>query len=172
MMRSFFTRVRRAMTPRRWLRMPLVFGAVVALVVGLGAGTAFAFFTGVGTGSGTATVGTVLSVTVDVIASGTVTNKLYPGTSGDLKLKLDNPNSYPVTIVGITGNGTVTGSGGIGTCNTTGVTVTTNNALNITVASGSGVFVVIPSGVSMDATSDSGCQGATFQVPVTITVHK
>ena len=87
-------------------------------------------------------------------------------------MKLDNPNSYPVTIVGVTGNGTVTGSGGIGTCSTTGVTVPTNNALNITVASGSGVFVVIPNGVSMDTTSDSGCQGATFQVPVTITVHK
>lgn len=172
MMRSFFTRVRRALSPRRWRQAPLVFGSVIALVLGLGAGTAYAYFTGVGTGSGTTSVGTVQSVTVDVIASGTVTNKLYPGTSGDLKLKLDNPNSYPVTIVGITSNGTVTGSGGIGTCSTTGVTVPTNNALSITVASGTGVFVVIPNGVSMGATSDSGCQGATFQVPVTITVHK
>lgn len=165
-------RVLGAVSPRRWLRTPLIFGSVVALVVGLGAGTAYAFFTGVGTGSGTASVGNIQSVTVDLIASGTVTNKLYPGNSGDLKLKLDNPNSYPVTIVGITGNGTVTGSSGTGTCSTTGVTVPTSNALSIAVASGSGVFVVIPNGVSMDATSDSGCQGATFQIPVTITVHK
>jgi hypothetical protein len=170
--RSFFLRVRRALSPRRWRQAPLVFGAVLALVVGLGAGTAYAFFTGVGNGSGAASVGTTKSVTVDQIVSGSVTNKLYPGTSGDLKLELDNPNSYPVTIVGITSNGTVTGSGGVGTCSTTGVTVPTQTGLSISVASGTGVFVVIPNGVFMGATSDSGCQGATFQVPVTITVEK
>jgi hypothetical protein len=176
MKRSLLARVRRAMTPRRWVRKPLLFGAVVALVVGLGAGTAFAFFTGVGNGSGAASVGTVQSVTVDNIAFGTatVTTKLYPGaTNGDLKLKLDNPNSYPVTIVSIAaGTGTVAGSGGVGTCSTTGVSVNAQTGLSISVPSGTGVFVVIPNAVSMDATSDSGCQGATFQVPVTITVEK
>jgi hypothetical protein len=171
MKRSLLVRVRRAVSIRRWLRMPLVFGAVVALVVGLGAGTAFAYFTSSGSGSGTSSVGTVQSVTV-IEASGSVTNKLYPGASGDLLVELDNPNSYSVNIVGITGNGTVTGSSGIGTCSTTGVSVLTNNSLSIVVASGSNVSVVIPNGVSMDAASDSGCQGATFQVPVTITVHK
>ena len=171
MKRSFLARVRRALSPRRWLRMPLVFGSVVALVVGLGAGTAFAFFTGVGSGSGTASVGTAQSVTV-LAASGTVTNQLYPGVSGDLLVELDNPNSYSVDIISITGNGTVTGSGGVGTCTTTGVSVPTQTGLSIVVAPGSDVTVVIPNGVSMDATSDSGCQGATFKVPVTITVHK
>ncbi|HEY5304197.1 MAG TPA: hypothetical protein VIJ86_09095 [Acidimicrobiales bacterium] len=159
------------MSLRRWLRMPLVLGAVVALVVGLGAGTAFAFFTSSGSGSGTATVGTVQSVTV-VEASGTPTRKLYPGASGDLLVKLNNPNSYAVNIVSVTGNGTVKGSGGVGTCTTTGVTVATGTGFPIAVAPGNNVSVVVPNGVSMDTTSDSGCQGATFQIPVTITVHK
>jgi hypothetical protein len=171
MKRSLLARVRRALSPRRWVRKPLLFGAVVALVVGLGAGTAFAYFTGLGSGSGAASVGTVQSVTV-LPATGTVTNLLYPGASGDLLVELDNPNSYPVTIVGITGNGTVTGSNGVGTCTTTGVTVPTQTGLSVTVASGSNVSVVIPDGVSMGTSSDSGCQGATFQVPVTITVEK
>lgn len=168
---SFFSRLRRAFSPRRWVRKPLLFGAVVALVVGLGAGTAFAYFTSLGSGSGVASVGTPQDVTV-VNASGTVTNLLYPGATGDLLVELDNPNSYPVTIVAIAANGTATGSGGIGSCVTTGVSANTQSGLSITVASGNNVAVVIPNGASMDATSDSGCQGATFSVPVTITVHK
>ena len=172
-------RLRRALSPRRWVRKPLIFGAVVALVVGVGAGSAFAYFTSLGSGSGTASVGTTpLSVTVEQ-ATGTVTNLLYPGdASGDLRVTLDNPNSYPVTIVGITGNGSASvSSAGIGTCNTTGVTVNTQSGLSIPVASDSNppnnpVSVVIPNGVSMNASSDSGCQGATFSVPVTVTVQK
>lgn len=176
MWRTFSTCVRRVLSPRRWRQAPLVFGSVVALVVGLGAGTAYAYFTGVGTGSGTTTVGgKPQSVTV-IEATGTVTNKLYPGGSGDLKLTLDNPNSYPVIIVGISGNGTVTGSGGIGTCSTTGVTVNAKTGLTLSVASdpappNNPVTYVIANGVSMNGTSDSGCQGATFQVPVLVTVH-
>lgn len=171
-MKSFFSYARRALSPRCWRRMPVVLGAVVALVLGLGAGTAYAFFTSAGSGSGTALTGTVHSVAV-LEASGTATNKLYPSGSGDLLLKLDNHlNSYSVKITSVVGNGAVTGSGGIGTCTTTGVSVPLLTNLSITVISGTSVSVVIPNGVSMDSTSDSGCQGATFQIPVTITVQK
>jgi hypothetical protein len=157
--------------------MPLVLGAVVALVLGLGAGAAFAYFTSTGSGSGAATTGTAQPVTV-LQTSATVTNKLYPGGSGDLRVKLDNPNGYPVTIVAIAaGSGTVTGSGGIGTCTNTGVSVSPQSGLSITVASdpnlpNNPVSVVIPDGVSMSTSSDSACQSATFQVPVAITVQK
>jgi hypothetical protein len=95
-----------------------------------------------------------------------------PGTSADLTLTLDNPNSYSVTIVSITQNGSVTAVGGSGTCSNTGVSVPAQSALNIPVASGAGVVVHIPNSVSMSATSDSGCQGASFHIPVTITVEK
>jgi hypothetical protein len=149
----------------------LVLGAAIALVLGLGAGTAFAFFTSSGSGSGTASTGSVESVTV-LGATGMVTNKLYPGGTGDLKVEFDNPNDFAVTITTVSGNGTVTGSGGIGTCSTTGVSVPTRTGLSISVVSGSDATVLIPNGVSMDATSDSACQGATFSVPVTLTVVK
>ena len=176
---SFLSPIRRAMSPRRWMRMPLVLGAVVALVLGLGGGTAFAYFTSSGHGSGVASTGTPQSVTV-VQATGTVTNKLYPGdATGDLLVELDNPNSYPVNIVGISpGTGSVTVLGGSGTCTTTGVTVNTLTGLSgLAVASdptppNNPVSVVVPSAVSMSAASSNGCQGVTFQVPVTITVHK
>ncbi len=156
--------------------MPLVLGAVVAVVLGLGAGTAFAYFTSTGSGSGTATVGTAQPVTVlQITGTVSVSPKLFPGaTNGALQINLDNPNP-PVKITSITGNGAVTGSDGIGSCNTTGVTVNTQSGLSIPVASGNPVSVTIPNAVSMDATSshsDPGCQGATFQVPVTITVQE
>jgi hypothetical protein len=168
-MRHFFTHVPRAFI-RWWRRAPLVVGAAVALVVGLAAGAAYGYFT-LGSGSGTASVGTVQSVTV-LAATGTPTSKLIPGTSADLALTLDNPNSYAVNIVSISQNGSVNAVGGIGTCSTTGVSVPTQTGLSISVASGSSVNVDIPNGASMSTSSDSGCQGASFHIPVTITVQK
>jgi hypothetical protein len=151
--------------------MPVVLGAVIALVVGLGAGVAYGYFTGSGAGSGVAITGGDPPVTV-IEASGTVTSELYPGASADLLVELDNPNNFSVDIVTITGNGTVTGSGGIGTCTSTGVTVPTQTGLSIPVAPGDNVVVHIPNGVTMGASSSSGCQGATFQAPIMITVEK
>ncbi len=169
---SFLSPIRRVISPRRWMRMPLVLGAVIALVLGLGAGTAYAYFTSTGHGSGAASAGTASPVTV-VQASGTVNSKLYPGASADLLVELNNPNSYSVNIVGVTaGTGTVTGTSGVSTCTNTEVTVPTQTGLSIAVAPGNGILVHIPNGVAMGTTPDSGCQGATFQVPVTITVQK
>ena len=154
---------------KRWTR--VVIGAVTAVTVGLAGGAAYAYFTSSGSGSGAASVGTPSPVTI-LQATGSVTNKLYPGATGDLLLTLDNPNSYSVTITSVSGNGTATGSGGIGICTNTGVSVSAESGLNVTVGSGSSVNVVIPGAAQMSSSSDSGCQGATFQVPVTITVHK
>jgi hypothetical protein len=152
-------------------RATMAAGAVAALTVGLAGGAAYAYFDGSGSGSGAATTGAPSAITV-LAATGTVTNKLAPGTIGDLRLTLNNPNSYAVTISGVAGNGVVTGSGGIGTCTTTGVSVPTQSGLSVSVASGSSVGVVIAGAVTMGATSSTGCQGASFQVPVTLTVQK
>jgi hypothetical protein len=150
----------------------ILIGAALALFVGLSGGAAFAYFTASGSGSGTAAAGTASPVTV-LDATGTVTNKLHPGSTGDLLVTLNNPNSYSVAITGVSGNGVATGSGGVGACSTTGVTVTPGlSGLNISVAPGNSVSVVISGAATMGTTSDSGCQGATFDVPVSLTVHK
>jgi hypothetical protein len=157
----------RAMTRRA----TMVAGAVAALTVGLAGGAAYAYFNGSGLGSGAATTGAPSAITV-LAATGTVTNKLAPGTTGDLRLTLNNPNSGAVTITGVAGNGVVTASGGIGSCSTTGVSVPNQSGLSVSVASGSSVSVVIPGAVAMNASSSTGCQGATFRVPVTLTVQE
>lgn len=147
--------------------------ATVPLVLGLCAGSAYALWRTSGSGSGTATVGTVRSVTVQA-ATAAPSTALTPNSTGDLVLTLDNPNAYSVTITGVTQNGTVAASGGIGACTTTGVSVpaAVNSGLSVTLASGTGVTVHIAGGAAMSSASDTGCQGATFQIPVTMTVQR
>jgi hypothetical protein len=139
-------------------------------VLGLGTGTAFAFFTSSGHGSGTASTGTPLSVTVNE-ATGTVSTPLFPGSTGDMRVSLSNPNTFAVTITTITLNGTITADGGHPGCTTTGVTLQTLTGLSINVPIGTNT-IDVPNAVAMGASSSNGCQGATFQIPVLITVHK
>jgi hypothetical protein len=156
---------------RIFRRAPLVVGGVVALVVGLGAGSAFAYFARPIHDSGAAGAGRAQPITV-VQSNGTVASKLYPGASADLIVEIDNPNNFPVDIVTVMASGAVTSSGGIGNCTTTGVTVPTQKGLSVTVAPGANVTVHIPDGVAMGPNSSSGCQGATFNVPVALTVRQ
>jgi hypothetical protein len=150
----------------------LVLTAAIALMIGVGVGSAFAFWSSHGTGSGTASTGTPAGVTV-LAATGTPSTKLIPNTSADLTVTLDNPNSYAVTITGVAQNGTVTPVGGTGcTAANAGVSVATQSLLTVSVASGSGVVVHLANAVAMSSGSASGCQGASFQIPVTLTVQK
>jgi len=154
----------------------LVLGALAASI-GLAAGSAFSYWTASGSGGGSAGVGTPQAVTV-VAATGTPSSQLIPGGSADLVLQLDNPNSYPVRIVGLSQRGSTvtpvgaTGSGTACTDTTTGVTVPTQTGISITVQAGSAQTVHVPTGVSMSTSSASGCQGATFQVPVNVVVQR
>ncbi len=157
---------------RRWRRAPVLLGLVVALLLGLVGGAAWAFFTSTGTGSGTATVGSIQPVTL-LAATGTPSSALQPGAHADLTLTVKNPNSYPVSITGLTQNGAPTVSGGTGcTAGNAGVTVPHQTGLNVGVTPGTAVVVHIPNGAAMSTTSASGCQGASFHFPVTITVRK
>jgi hypothetical protein len=155
-------------------------GAAVALLVVAAVGLVYAAWTASGGGSGyaKATSAQALS-TVDVSASTTAT--LYPGASGDLLLRIHNPNPYPVQVTSVTGNGTITADAGHSTCGSdgshpTGVTFTdqTGLAINVPDAStnsgdGNGNKQVTLSGaVQMSNGSDNSCQGATFTVPVSL----
>ena len=156
------TRARKLMT--------LLAGSVCFLSVGLLSGTAYAYFTGSGRGTGSATAGAPSAVNLDA-ASGTTTSNLVPGGSADLSVTLDNPNTFAVTIVATAANGNAAGSGSC-TVSTSGVAAANLTGLNISVPAGSGVTVDIPNGATMSTSSDSGCQGQTFHVPVTLTVER
>jgi hypothetical protein len=140
-------------------------------VLALG-GVAWAHFTASGSGSGQATAGTIDTVTLSASA-GTPSTPLYPGGTGDVSLEVNNPNHYAVTLVSVTSDGTITPDANHSSCTTTGVTFTNQNGLSTIIpASASNYRIDLAGAVSMGSSSSSGCQGATFSIPVTITVEE
>jgi hypothetical protein len=148
----------------------------VGSLVGVGllalGGAAWASFASSGSGTGPGVTGTLRTVTLSATA-GSSSTPLYPGATGDVSLEVDNANAYAVTLVSVTGNGTVTADAGHPTCTTTGVTFSNQTGLSTTIPGGaSNDHILLPGAVSMNAASSNGCQGATFSIPVTITVEK
>ena len=136
---------------------PLLVLAVVGLV--------YAAWTTNGTGSGYAKAGTSQALTtVDVSASTTAT--LYPGATGDVILKIDNPNPYAVRITDVNGNGAITADAGHPACVTSGVTFVNQSGKTIDIAASAQTQVTLTGAAKMSNASDNGCQGATFTIPV------
>ena len=101
-------------------------------------------------------------------ASAATTAQLYPGGSGDVKVKVTNPNAFDVTITGVTGNGTVTSDKGAACNAATGVTFTNQANLSLSLAAGATTTFTLTGAASMTNASDTTCQGAVFTVPVSV----
>jgi hypothetical protein len=151
----------------------------VALIAALGlfGGTAYAYFAGSGAGSGHAGVGKMSTVTLVAVVSTGPNSNLSPGHSGDVLLKVKNPNPRSVTLVKVTWTGgAVTADAGHPSCTTTGVTFTNwTGVISIprdTATNGypEGYPVHLTGHATMSDSSSNGCQGATFYIPVIITV--
>jgi predicted phage tail protein len=146
--------------------------ALAAALVGMGAGAAYAYFTSSGSGTGAATAGTLQTVTISATA-GSPTTPLLPGGTGDVVLQVSNPNAFAVTLVSVTGSGTITVDGAHSGCNASAVTFTDQTSLSVSIpASSTNYQVDLPAAASMSAGAANACQGATFSIPVTITVEK
>lgn len=152
---------------RAWklLAAVLAFAAVAAV-----AGVAYAVLGSTGAGSGVASTGDMDTVTIESAVGVVVDATLYPGGTADVVLKVNNPNAYAVEVVSIllTDGGEITGADGIGDCDTTGVTYTPPAGVD-DIAPGDST-ITLEDAVAMDLTADNGCQGATFQIPVTLRV--
>lgn len=146
-------------------------------LVALGvAGLVYAAWTTSGSGSVYAKAGTSSALsTLDASASTSAT--LYPGSTGDVVLKVSNPNPYPVRVTGVSLNGTnadITADSGHSGCTTTGVSFTNATGLTVDVPAKSGgtngsAQATISGAAAMSNASVDGCQGATFTIPVTVT---
>ncbi len=154
------------------VRKSLLWFAIVAVVCAL-SGAAAAYYSARASSSTVVNVGSAKAVTV-VAATGTPTTSLYPGGVGDVTLTVDNPNDFALRIIALGPSPTaaVTASGGTGPCTVTGVSVASLTGLDIAVPPGAGDVIDVPGAVAMGTDSDSGCQGATFSVPVSLTVEK
>ena len=143
----------------------IALSGVLALAVT--AGVAYAAWTASGSGSGYAKAGSAQALaTLD--ASAATSASLYPGATGDVKLKIDNPNPYPIRITSVSGNGAITSDKG-GACDaSTGVSFANQTGLTLDVAASSNATFTLSGAVSMSNASDNSCQGAVFTIPVTL----
>jgi hypothetical protein len=162
------TRTRRALPHRRLQILAIL---IVVVVVLMGAKAAFGFWTVGGSGVGSAQSGTA---TVTVAAStGTPTTPLFPGGTGDVTLKINNPNAFAMKLTAVTGAGAITADGAHPTCSPTGVTFTDQSGLSTNLpAATNNIAINLPGAASMSTASANGCQGATFTIPVTISVQQ
>ena len=148
--------------------------AVFSLV--LGVGSAYAYWSTFGIGSGSATNGTMQTVTVDAfIAGDSPATTLVPGGSADVIVRASNPNAFAVQVYSFTANGSVTADASHAACTTTGVTFNAPAAPltpTVSIPANSSILITLPAAASMSTASQSSCQGAVFQIPVTMAVRK
>ncbi|GAA4836351.1 hypothetical protein GCM10023201_26470 [Actinomycetospora corticicola] len=145
---------------------------LVLIAAALGAaGVAVAAWLASGSGSPALSGGTALAPTTTAVAGSAVTSGLLtPGATGTAALTVTNPNPYRVRVASIAAAGAATAAGGIGTCVTTGVGFVPQNPAGIVLVPAASTTLVLPGAVAMSTASETGCQGATFAVPVTVTV--
>jgi hypothetical protein len=152
----------------RRLTVPVVTAAVVTVVT---AGVAVAWYQSsvrsTGAGGGT----TVAAQTVTLSTTGAVSTGVYPGGPGaDITISVTNPYAtLPITLKSIAINGSIGIAGASGTCTTTGLAIAAPTQLPATINGGATLSLTLTSVVQMGLTADSGCQGATFTIPLQVT---
>jgi hypothetical protein len=136
---------------------------VAVLVV---AGVAFAAWTGTGTGSGRARALTVQAATVNPVDG---VADLYPGfTGGKVYFTIQNPNPYAITFTAMT-PGTVTVDAGHASCPAASITVAPATGLSLVApANTTTATLSISNAVSMAASAPDACQGASFDIQLTL----
>jgi hypothetical protein len=161
-------------TPRRLAARTAA--ATVALCIATGAGGAYAYWATIGAGSGAAPNGTMATVTVEALVAGdSPQGTLVPGGTADVAVRAFNPNGFAVQVYGISGNGDAAADANHPACTTTGVTFLDPAAPlspAVTIPANSSVLITLPGAAAMSAASSSGCQGATFSLPVTLEARK
>ena len=122
-----------------------------------------------GTGSGYSKALSAQSLTLSD-ASASTSAQLYPGGTGDLVVKVTNPNPFAVTITAVSnGSGSITSNKGAACDASTGVTYTNTTGLSQAVGAGATVTFSVTGKVAMSNASDTTCQGAIFTIPITVT---
>ena len=144
----------------------VLFLLVVAVVV---ASVGVAAWSTSGSGTAYAKAQTASSLTL-ADASAATTADLYPGATGSVKLKVTNPNPFPIRITSVAKQATAITSDKGAACNaSTGVTFTDQSGLSLDLAAGATQTFTLAGAVGMSNASDNSCQGAVFSLPVDVT---
>ena len=142
--------------------------ALLLTAVMTAGGATYGGWTFVSTGSGYAKAVSGQALTLQD-ASASTSAQLYPGGSGDLVVKVANPNSFAVTITSVSnGSGSIASDKGAACNAATGVSYTSTTGLSQVVAAGATVTFTVANKVSMSNSSDNSCQGAVFTIPINV----
>lgn len=141
--------------------------AAVVLTACVAVGIAWAAWTVTGSGSGYAKAGSASALTLGD-ASASASADLYPGATGSAKVAITNPNSFPVRVTSVTGNGTITSDKGAACNAATGVSFANQTGLTLDLAAGATTTFTLSGAVTMSNSSDNSCQGAVFTIPVSV----
>ena len=142
---------------------------VAAFGAGIGVAAAVWNVSGSGSGGGAATVANGITVTA-VTPTGSAAS-LYPGgPAGPVEFQVANPNPFGVTITGVTW-GTPT-SGNPTACANTNISIDASapTAVSISVPANAtaGTVYSVAGVLDLGHTAPNGCQGQSFNVPMTI----
>lgn len=164
-----------------------VLSGVVGIVVAGGAAFAATnWVVGLGGGSSAqAQSATITNLTITAVASPGAGNLLYPGATGDVVLKVQNPNAFPVTITAVQLPTSSTYAGGFSdsalTTAQTGCSSSTSlvgwsfatsssgstHTLTspLTVAANGNLTVTMTNDATMGAGTPAACAGTYFSMP-------
>ena len=167
------TKIVRSRSSRSASALTVALVVILALAAG---GAAYAGFSGTGLGTGSASTGSMQAVTITALTGGDQpSTSLVPGGSADVVVRVVNPNESPVQVFSVTADGGVTADPAHSGCTSPAVTFTAPAAPispAVTVPGSSSVSFHLPGAASMGLSSQSACQGATFEIPVTLTARQ
>jgi hypothetical protein len=191
-------RARRARGSQTWSRSRKIGAAVAGAALAGGAAYGATLWTvGLNSGSsGQAKSTTVSNLTITAVATPTPTNLIYPHGTGDVVLKITNPNHFPVTITKVklpkstvfaTGYSTsslTTAKTGCGALlsgsdvtwrfsnGTTGSSHTLHTAITVAASGQSGdpLTVTLTNDAYMGTTASATCENIYFKMPALIGV--
>jgi hypothetical protein len=149
----------------------LVTGVSSVAAIAAAAGIAAAVWSASGTGTGSGAAALAKGLTVIASTPTGANASLYPGgPAGPVQFYVNNPNPYPVTVTGLQWG--TPSSGDTSSCSNSNITLDTNApttaSLSVAANAASGPFTV--NGVlDLAHSAGDGCQGVTFNIPVTVT---
>ncbi|MGY1778390.1 hypothetical protein ACI8AV_21270 [Geodermatophilus sp. SYSU D00804] len=142
-----------------------VTAAAVGGVVLLGGGAAMAAWSISGEGPGDAQAIAPDRLQVDDQAAAVA--DLYPGTTGDVVVRVRNPNPYPV-VLQTARFGTVTAGGDCPQDSVSAVAASMPIPGSVTLSDGNWHELTLADAVAMTFAAPDECKGATFSVRVTV----
>lgn len=160
-------RVRATLTIVAADRRKLILALSAASIV-LAAGVTFGSWAVSGTGNGYSKAVTSSNLTLSDATASLVAD-LYPGASGAVKVKVTNPNVFPVTITSVTGTGAITSDVGASCDATSGLAFTDQTGLSLALGAGATTTFTLAGAASMGSSAPTACVGAVFTIPVSVT---